>query len=119
MTVDYAAIAVEAGAAIAEAGMAATIIEQGPKTGPEYNPTIGPDVPHACTVLQTGLSKLSKGGTLVEGAQAAFMMAADGVTISPGTAHSLDVGGVIYRILKVDPFAPAGVVIYYTLQVAI
>lgn len=119
MSIDYAAIAVEVGTALAETGMAATILEQGAKTGPDYNPTVGPDVPHACTLMQTGLSELIKGGTLVEGVQAAFMLASDGLTVTPSTAHCLDVGGVEYRILKVDPFAPAGVAVYYTLQVAV
>ncbi len=119
MTVDYAGIAVEVGAALAETGMSATILEQGAKTGPDHNPTIGDDVPHACTVMQTGFTKLIKSGTLVEGAEAAFMLSADGLGVTPSTAHGLDVGGVVYRILKVDPLAPAGVVVYYTLQVAI
>ena len=118
MTVDYAAIAGDAGAGIAEAGMPALILRKGIITGgSEHSPTRALDDAHACTVIQISLSKLIRNGSLVEGATAAYMLSTVGLAIEPGTKDRFRVGGVDYAILKVDPFAPGGVTVYYTLQV--
>lgn len=117
MAEDWIAVANDVAVGIAEVGFAATILRPGPPTGPSHNPVPGAPTPHPCTVLQEDMSKVIRNGTLVQGAEAVYMLSTGGLTIIPDTKDMMQVNGSEYSILMVDPFAPGGETLYYTLQV--
>lgn len=119
MSVDYGAIADQASTAIANVGMGATLIGPAPVTGgSESNPTYGAPEETPCVVVQSSLVKLRKAGSLVEGAEGAYLVGTRGLSEAPNTGYKLRVLGVDYRILDVSALAPAGVDLIYTVQVS-
>ena len=69
MAENWAAVAAEISAALGEVGFAATLIEPGAETGPEYDPTIGAETEHLVTVLADEIKRRDGNGTVTETVQ--------------------------------------------------
>jgi hypothetical protein len=111
-----------AGELLAEFGQSVTITKPGAGT---YDNATGVNTPAASTT-QTGLAieEAYKAheidGTLVKVGDKKLMLsplnAAGAVLTAPLVGHSVTVGGVVYRIMSVEPYSPGGTVLYIILQ---
>lgn len=113
MSEDWASVAADVSAAIASVGFAATLLEPGTETGPEYDPTIGPDVQHAVTVIDDQITKRDTNGT-VTGTRRVLTMAAD---VVPVKGWRVIVRGQTLRIGNVTEAAPGGVSLMFDCEV--
>lgn len=110
---DWTVIAAEVAAALRNVGFAVTLHRKGTTTGPEWDPVQGPDTPHQLTVMQDMLGLSQIDGTLIKAGDLRLMCAAEG--IRPTTADRVTVQSVSYAVVLCEPFAPAGVDLYYDL----
>jgi len=115
MAENWAAVAAEVAGALAEVGFAATLIEPGAETGPDYDPTPGADVEHAVTVLADQIQRRDGNGTVTETVQV-LTIAATGVT--PVKGWHIEARGQRHRIGAVYPLAPGGVDLLFDLELA-
>lgn len=113
MTEDWTSIAAEVAAAVGDVGHAATLIRPGSPTGPEWDPTPGPEQRIPVKLLGDSLSLGLISGSAIQAGDRREMMAAEGTTPTP--ADSLQIGGTTYAIIRADPFAPGGVALFYDL----
>ena len=79
----------------------------------------GADVSHTALAVSATYAielQLIAGGLLGAGDQR-VLVSVDGLAITPTTDDKALIDGVEYRIVRVSPFAPAGAVIFWELQV--
>lgn len=113
MAEDWNAVAAEVAAALGDVGHQATILRAGVATGPEYDPTWGPDLEFPVTLLGDSLALGLIDGTAIQAGDRREMMAAEGVTPTP--ADRIQIGATIYAIIRAEPYAPGGVPLYFDL----
>ncbi|MCB5411783.1 hypothetical protein [Pseudogemmobacter faecipullorum] len=111
MSEDWGQIAEEVTAALAEVGFTATLIRPGAPTGPSYDPQPGTPTTHTVTLMQDTISLGLIDGTAIRASDKLVMMAADGTV--PTTADKITLGGKAMTIVRVEPFAPGGVDLFY------
>lgn len=97
---------------IAEFGQAATL-RRPTNSGPAWDPTIT-WAETGCTVVVTEFSNREVDGTRVLATDKKVLMAVP--AIAPATSDRLAIGGVEYSIERVEPLAPGGVSVMFTLQ---
>lgn len=112
MSEDWAGIAAEVADAIASVGFQATLL-QPTFTGPEYDPTPGPDTEHAVTVIDDQIRKADTNGTTT-GTRRILTMAA---TVTPEKGWRVVVRGQTLRIDAVVETAPGGVSLMFDCEV--
>lgn len=115
MAENWAAVAAEVAGAFAEVGFAATLIEPGAETGPEYDPTPGLETEHAVTVLADNIQRRDGNGVVTQTVQV-LTVAANGVT--PVKGWHVVARGQRHRIGAVYPLAPGGVDLLFDLELA-
>lgn len=113
---DYAGAVATANALIADFGQAGALVRAGAATGPAYNPTPGAPVDHACTFVVDSFRKDEVDGTSVLQTDLKVLLAQGSLAIEPATSDKLKVAGKPIDILKVEPLAPGGVTVFWTLQ---
>lgn len=90
------------------------IRRRGPKTGPDYEPTYGPDTEHSCNVLLGTFTAREREGTSI--AATDIKITASALDIEPTAAETIEVGGEAYEIVDAMPLNPGGVVLMWTIQ---
>jgi len=112
MAEDWAAIAAEVDAALAEVGVQATILRPGGTTGPEWNPTQGAPTEHPVRAMQDEWQQGEIDGTLIRMTDRKLIVSATGA--APTTEDRITFGGQELAIAMVQPLAPAGDAVLYT-----
>lgn len=113
MAEDWNAIAAEVAVALGDVGHSATLLRPGGTTGPEWEPVQLPPVEVPVKLLGDSLALgLINGSTILAGDRRE-MMAAEGTTPTP--ADKLRIGGIVYAIVRAEPYAPGGVALFYDL----
>lgn len=119
---DWAAIATEVATALRDVGFTATLARAGEPTGPDYDPTPGERTKHPITVMQDMISLDLIDGSVIRAGDKLLMMAAGGVV--PTTADNIALAApsaVVMpatglpglSVVRVEPFAPGGVDLFY------
>jgi hypothetical protein len=111
---NWAAVAADVIAAMAEVGMAATLTR--PDTGPATPWDTAPVVAGAAlavTVMRDTWTRRHVDGTLIMADDAFFLMDA---TVAPTPDDRLTVGGDVFRVIRVKPTSPGGVAVLYEVQ---
>lgn len=113
-------IAAEVLAALQEAGrevgtgpLVLTFTRQGTAANPWTAPGSGQT--YALTVLDRGIKDVYSGGSVVRRAR---MLMADATGVAPAVGDKVTIGGRTHDVLSVAPQAPAGVALYYALEIS-
>ncbi|MCZ0964307.1 hypothetical protein [Paracoccus benzoatiresistens] len=115
MAEDWNAIAAEVAGALGDVGHTAALLRPGGRDpdSPEYDPMFLPDQEISVKLLgDTMVLGLINGSTILAGDRRE-MMAAEGTTPTP--ADRLRIDGTEYAIVRAEPYAPSGVVLYFDL----
>lgn len=110
MSENWPAIAAEVAAALADVGFTTTLTRPGPTTGPEWAPVPGTPQTFTVTLMQDTITLGMIDGSVVRAGDKLVMMAANGVV--PTTADTITLGSVM-QVIRVEPFAPGGVDLFY------
>lgn len=113
MSENWGAIAAEVAAELGDVGHVGTLIRPGVPTGPEWNPTPGPDQRIPVKLLGDALALGLVTGTTIQAGDRREMMAAEGTTPTP--ADRMEIGGTTYAIIRAEPYAPGGEALFYDL----
>lgn len=113
MPEDWSAIATEVSSALADVGFTATITRQGAPTGPVWDPTPGAATTHDIRVMQDTIGLGMIDGTTIQAGDIRLMAEAGAVV--PAVGERITVLGKDYGLVRVEPFAPGGVALYYEL----
>lgn len=113
---DYAASKADADELIAEFGMTASL-QRAATAGPKYNPTIGSPTPYSVTVVVIEFRQSEVDGTRVLQGDKKVFIAKGSLSIDPLPGDKLVISGATYVIVRVEPLAPAGTVVMWTVQV--
>ena len=123
MAIDYQAIAHDAAAAVANAGMAMTITAPGV---PAYDPAAGGVTSTPATSPCTGVllpvgdmrgTGFQFSADLLVQAKAIVYLSTEALTLTPAAGCTLAIGAAVWRVLGVDTLAPAGVPVLHALAV--
>lgn len=112
MAEDWDAVAAEVAEALGDVGHTATMIRP-TWTGPDYDRQPGPDQRIPVRLLGDTLALGLVNGTTIQAGDRREMMAAEGVTPTPG--DRLEIGTDSYAVIRCEPFAPGGVPLFYDL----
>lgn len=113
---DYASIAVEVGAALAEVGTSATLYRRGKAYISEHSPVYADPTQYTVTVMIDRYSLREQAANLVEQGDKKVLMGSDTLTIEPTTDDWLVIDGVEYSIESIESLEPAGVSVLYEIQ---
>lgn len=114
MAEDWAAVASDVSAALAEVGFAATL--QRPSTGPAtpWDATaVTPGATVAVTIMQDTYDLRHIDGALIRADDRRILMASD---VVPTVADKLVIGSETLAIINVTPTAPGGTAVLYEVQ---
>lgn len=114
MSEDWASVAKEVSAAIAETGFLVTLEKPGARSGPAWAPTIGSPTSHQIMAVDMGIVVSDDEGTKIGNRQRALTVSASGVV--PDKADRVQVRGVWHDIAEVMPLAPGGVDLLYKIK---
>lgn len=107
-----------ASALIAEYGVLMTLSQE---TAGGYDPATGSLTTSTNTYpaygVKLGYKRPDIDGTLVKVGDMKVLLSVDGLTVEPSTTDTLTIGGIDWKILRVDPLEPGDTTIMYTLQV--
>jgi len=95
-------------------GQTATLLKDGEITGPENNPTYGPDVEHEVTVAVTEYTLEQRANSGIADTDLLVFITAG---VEPTTVDRLTIGDTQFHIQRVGTLGPDGIVICYELQV--
>lgn len=115
MAENWAAIAAEAAAGVAEVGFAATLEKPAGVQGPDHDPTYGAATTHAVTVIDDTIRLRNADGTQEPRPRRVLTMGATGV--APATGDRVQVRGAWHRVLAVLPTAPGGVDLLFEAEI--
>jgi hypothetical protein len=113
---DYAETKADADELIAEFGQAGTL-SRPTSTGPTYNPTAGAPASYPVTFVVTDFDVREIDGARIKATDKKVLLANGALAIEPATSDNLLIGGVSHSIEDVQPLAPGGVTVFWTLQV--
>lgn len=114
MSENWSAIAAEVATALDEVGFTATLRRPGTRSGPENDPTFGPETTHGVKVMQDTISLGLIDSSLIRAGDKLLMVAAEDIvptTVDRISLSSADAQGM--DVVRVEPFAPGGVDLYY------
>lgn len=117
MTFDYRRAEKTAQRLLAKFGQSAILHRPGAKTGPEYDPTIGPPIEVPCTVAILDYSIRERDGTLIKATDKKAYISTEGLTEPVSVEDTLSIAGIDHTIVRVDPLTPAGQTVMFTAQV--
>jgi hypothetical protein len=112
---DYLEDVADADEMIAEFGQAGTLRRQ-TATGPDYNPTVI-TIDHACIFAVLDYANREVDGSRILASDKKVLLARGDLDIVPTLSDELLVGGAAHSILDVQPLAPAGIVVLWTIQI--
>ncbi|RFF46180.1 hypothetical protein [Xanthomonas campestris] len=97
---------------IDEFGYLTQLERDGAVTGPPHNPQQAPPTRHDCKVVETEYSLTNRDATLVlQGDKLGLI--STGVAIEPTKDDRILLGGVLYRLIDLQPLSPGGQVLLY------
>lgn len=112
---NYAEMALTAAELIAEFGQTGALRRQVSDNDP-FNPTLTP-TDYACTFAVLDYAKRDVDGTLIKQTDQMVYLSTSGLSVTPETTDQLVVGGTPLTVVSVKPLSPAGVVVFWELQV--
>lgn len=122
MAEDWAAIRAEVQEAIASIEdvtepdrSKAVLLRNGATTGPDYDPTVGPDGQYPVNVLLGSFTVKEIDGTLIQSSDVKVTIAADALSIEPTQQDRIEIGGEAHEVVEVMPLKPAGIVLMWVL----
>ncbi len=104
---------------IAKYGQPVTLLRPGERVPDGYGGfDIGPDIeaPAIAAVIAYAMELQAAYGGLVEIGDNRVLMSTEGLTVEPRTTDKLRIGGTVFRIIRVMPIAPDGLVRFWELQ---
>lgn len=114
MTFDYARPKATADRLLTRYGQAGKLLKY-TKSGPAYDPVITwPE--HDCTFAVMEYANREVDGTRVLATDKKVILAKGSLSVDPTTADKLKIGTVEHSIIRVEPLAPGGVTVMFTLQ---
>lgn len=117
MSFDYARTVATADRMIERFGVAGTLRRR-VTTGPEYDPTEGDPVDHACRFVVSDYSAMEIDGTRVLATDKKVMLAKGSLTVEPMLSDLLDDGVTpVYKLVAIKPLQPGATVVMWELQV--
>lgn len=78
-----------------------------------YESQLGSEKSHLVALVQTKFKKADNNGTLVEIGDVLYLVSTEGVIIDPGLANRVEVDGVTYQVVRIDPLQPGPVVMLW------
>lgn len=117
MSFDYGRTVATADRMIERFGIAGTLRRR-TTTGPDYDPTEGDPVDHACRFVVSDYSAMEIDGTRVLATDKKLMLAKGALTVEPMLSDLL-VDGVSssYKVVAIKPLQPGATVVMWELQV--
>jgi len=115
---DYQRARSTANRMIADAGKEAFLLV--PNTlAPEdpYNPTVTPPVRHLVKAVQLEYSNFERQNSLIDVNDKKMLVSVEGLPVVPTADHKLMVNDIVYDIVRVMPFEPGPITIFYEIQV--
>ena len=117
MTFDYSRTISTADRMIERFGVAGTLRRR-TTTGPEYDPTEGNPVNHACRFVVSDYSATEIDGTRVLATDKKVMLAKGSLTVEPRLSDLLvDAASSSYKIVAINPLQPGPDTVMWELQV--
>ena len=86
-------------------------------TGPDYDPVEGAPDDHPAVFAVLDYTNREIDGTRILATDKKALLSVGDLTIVPGTDDQLVIGGIAHAIIQVKPLAPAGMVLFWELQV--
>lgn len=117
MSKDYTLSRATAERLIDRFGMAGAIVREEPGSGPDYAPGEPTETTHACRLVITDYNSMDRAGTAIEMEDKRVLISTQGLAITPTNADRLRISGTDYPIISISPLEPAGVVVFYEMQV--
>lgn len=114
MSYNYPNIRATAERLIARFGQAGTIVRV-TNSGDAWSPTQSEES-HAVTLVDLDYSDVAVDGTLIKRTDRMVYVSTAGVTITPGIADKITIGGVAHEVVTVKPLSPGGVVVLWEIQ---
>lgn len=112
---DYSRSKATADRLLARFGQAGTL-RRPTSSGTSYNPTQGAPDDHACTFAVLDYANAEVDGSRVLATDKKALLAKGALTIEPKTSDKLLIGRVSHSIVRVEPLAPGGITVMWTLQ---
>lgn len=109
----YDRLAATARRLIKDKGQAAALLRTGTPTGPAHDPQPGADVRTTCYVVETGYSLTDRDTTLVEQGDKLGLISTELDGFVPAKTDRIEIGGLQYHFLDLQPLAPGGTVLLY------
>lgn len=110
----YARPAATAGRLIARFGQSG-ILRRTINSGTSYDPS-GTSEDHACTFAVEVYRAFEVDGTRIRATDKKVLLSKGSLAIEPATSDKLLIGGVEHSIVNVEPLAPGGSAVMFTLQ---
>lgn len=107
LAAEVAAAIAEGAAAVGDGPLVAYIVRKGEQTGPDYEPTYGPDVAFECNAIISSSVQRHQSQTVIEVGDKNLFTSAP--LVAPTIADRVQVQGQIYQIVNVMPLQTGGV----------
>lgn len=111
---DYARSRATADRLIAKFGQTGAV-RRPTATGPDYNPTIT-TADHTATFAVMEYESNEIDGSRILATDKKVLLKAGSLAVTPNTTDKLVIGGIEHSIVRVEPLAPGGTVVMWTLQ---
>lgn len=114
----YARAKATADRVIGKRGRAAILRQPGTPTGPAHNQTPGTPIDHPVVFVTDSYSNTEVDGTRIQRKDKRLIMAVGSLEIEPTTACTIveKSGGLLYKIIAVDPVEPGETTPLYEIQ---
>lgn len=116
MAVDYARAQAQALRMLTKFGATQAIRRSAPGAGPAANPGPPTTADHPAVMAEVGYSAFERQNRSILGSDTKVLIAASGLAVEPQPGDLLVISGVGHRVVRSDPFNPAGTVVFYTVQ---
>lgn len=101
---------------IRENGKAAFIVTPGTATGPAYDPTPGEPLREMVYFVETRYSMTDRNASLVESGDKMGLVSTETGATPQKSINQIEIDGVLYQFIDVQPLNPGGVVMLYKIH---
>jgi hypothetical protein len=111
---DYESLKVDvAERLIRDYGKIALIVTKGANTGTPFNPVYAPETKDEVYFVETAYSMTDRNSSLVEVGDKMGLISTETGAVPKKSINSIEIDGIEYQLLDVQPLSPGGVVMLY------